>query len=105
MNVRGTLIRLLGIVAVFSAAACASTRPPPTQPSDFPRQTVVETFSVGFDNIAEKYIEPVSIEGMAMEGMRGLGAIDPALTVTRSRAEIVLTASQREVAEISHPKQ
>ena len=51
-----------------------------------PVQTT-EVFAAGYAGISEKYIEQVSVRDIAIEGLRGLGAIDPGLTVTRTDTE------------------
>ena len=56
--------------AVTIAGGCsAGVSSPGTEP--FPAQAAAETFSVGYRNIASKYIEPVFIGDLAIEGMRG----------------------------------
>ncbi len=49
-------------------------------------------FTVSYDSIAERYIEPISIETMAMAGLSGLSAIDPKVSVARSGQVVTLDA-------------
>ena len=78
-----------------------------------------EVFAAGYAGISEKYIDRVSVEDIAIEGLRSLGAIDPDLTVIRTNvassqpsgkdgnkkayAEIILHAQGEEVIRKSAP--
>ena len=101
------------VVAAWLAAACAPVHPPAPAdvvPPSFtqegqqvPERPKAEIFAAGYASITEKYIEAVSAATLAMEGMRGLGAIDPALTVRRSENVVVLAASGRTIARFPAP--
>ena len=94
--------------AVLLAAlvtACAPRLPPPAMDLvGIARGAAARTFSAAYSSSNEKYIDPVSIGNVALEGMRGLGSIDPALTVTRSGPWVSLTSSNRLVAEFAVPE-
>ncbi len=98
------------VLAGWLAAACAPVHSPapvdgpsPSLTKQVSKQAEEEIFAVGYASITEKYIEAVSAATLAMEGMRGLGAIDPALTVSRSQGMVVLAASERTVARFQAP--
>ncbi|MBT3359284.1 MAG: PDZ domain-containing protein [Rhodospirillales bacterium] len=93
------------VVAAIAMAGCAPARVISPQADDdtFPVQAATETFSVGYSNIVKKYIDPVSLGDLAVEGMRGLGSIDPALTVRRSGGSIRLASLGGEVARFDVP--
>ena len=101
------------VVAAWLAAACAPVHPPAPaagvppsftqQVQPVPERPEAEVFAAGYASIAEKYIEAVPAATLAMEGMRGLGAIDPALTVRRSEDVVVLAASDRTIARFPAP--
>jgi len=105
----------LGVVvaAALLAAACAPVHPPAPaaavspslaqQVQQVPERPEAEIFAAGYATITEKYIEAVPAATLAMEGMRGLGAIDPALTVRRSEDVVVLAASERTIARFPAP--
>lgn len=105
----------LGVVvaAAWLAAACAPVHPPAPadavspsltqQVQPVPERPEAEIFAAGYATITEKYIEAVSAATLAMEGMRGLGAIDPALTVKRSEDVVVLAASEHTIARFPAP--
>ncbi|MCH6552402.1 MAG: PDZ domain-containing protein, partial [Planctomycetes bacterium] len=64
-----------------------------------------EVFAAGYSGVTQKFIEPVSVGDIAIEGIRGLGAIDPDLTVTRADGKVVLSASGSEVAFFPAPEE
>lgn len=98
-------IRLLIVAAALAISACAPARvmPPQADADGFPVQAARETFSVGYSSIFKKYIDPVSIGDLAVEGMRGLGSIDPALSVRRVGNNILLASVGDEVARFELP--
>ena len=101
------LFRFLIVVAAIAMVGCAPARVvPPQADADvdaFPVQAATETFAVGYSNIAKKYIEQVSIGELVVEGLRGLGAIDPALTVRRTENGVALSLVGGEVARFDTP--
>ncbi len=70
---------------------------------EVPEPPEADIFAAGYASITEKYIEAVSAATLAMEGMRGLGAIDPALTVRRTEDVVVLAVSERTIARFPAP--
>ena len=105
----------LGVVvaAALLAAACAPVHPPAPadvvspsltqQVQPVPERPDAEIFAAGYATITEKYIEAVPAATLAMEGMRGLGAIDPALTVRRAEDVVILAASEHTIARFPAP--
>ncbi len=101
------------VVAAWLAAACAPVHPPAPadgvppsftqQVQQVPERPEAAIFAAGYASITEKYIEAVSAATLAMEGLRGLGAIDPALTVRRSEDVLVLAASDSTIARFPAP--
>ena len=89
-------------VLVLALAACAPARTPPVDAYAAPklRQNV---FSVGFANISKKYLEDIALGSMAVEGLRGLGAVDPALTVSRVGNTVTLAAAGEAVGSFPAP--
>jgi carboxyl-terminal processing protease len=62
-----------------------------------------EVFRVGYASIADRYIERVSMEKLAMEGMRGLAVLDPSVTLRRSDDRILLLVMGSEIARYPAP--
>jgi len=91
-------------VLVLALAACAPAQTPPavvdTDAAPKLRQKVL---SVGFSNISKKYLEKIALGSVAMEGLKGLGAIDPALTVSRSGKMVTLAAAGEVMSSFPAP--
>jgi len=88
--------RLTATIFALLVGACAQIETPPPAPL-FSHDLAVRTFERGFTTIAAKYIEPVAIGGLAEEGLRGFGAIDPNLTIARDGPAIALVGDQKEI--------
>ena len=97
-----TIQRLTAVALALAGCAPARQAAVPAA-DDFPRQAAVQTFTDGYKGVAQKYIDPVRVQDVAVEGLRGLGTIDPVLTVARSGATVVLAAGSREVARFPVP--
>ena len=98
------LAGLFGLGFLF-AAACAPVGELETRPTKtFSETQAVEVFTAGLNGVTEKYIDEVSVREIPLEGIRGLGAIDPDLTVAEDGGKVVLSASGREVARFDAPK-
>jgi carboxyl-terminal processing protease len=84
--------RLTGLCAALALSACAALQGPQqgTAPSTFAEPAAAEVIAVGFDNITDKYIEPVQLKRIGVEGLRGLGAIDAGLSLSEQAGEIVM---------------
>ncbi len=112
-------ISLCGLVILVTMACSQIQDRNISKPANFNSFQATEVFAAGYTGISEKYIEKISIEDIAIEGLRGLGAIDPDLTVMLSRAKkthhpfkliderdrsvIVLSVQGREVIRKSAP--
>lgn len=103
-GVRLNLPGLVWVLAVWVVAACAPIQEKPVvDNSPIPNQQAAEMFRAGYTHITEKYIENISAARLAMEGIRGLGSIDPALTVKRVDDKIFLSASDEELNNFKTP--
>ena len=60
--------------------------------------------AVGYDNMAEKYIERVDVRKMALSGLESLSFQDSALAVSATGQNVVLSADHMIVAEESAPR-
>ena len=97
--------RALALALVLALASCAPARQTPDRVADaFPGEAARETFAAGYGSIVDKYIEPISVGALAFEGLRGLSAVDPALSVVRSDATLALMVFDGEVARFAMPK-
>ncbi len=69
----------------------------------FAQPAAAEVIAVGFDNITDKYIEPVQLRRISIEGLRGLGAIDAGLTLSEQAGEIVMYEHSQEIGRLRFP--
>ena len=88
-------VRLAALTVFAALVGCAA---PSTRPVVFSADAAEEVFSVGFSSIVARYIDPVSVEKLALDGLRGFGAIDPALSVARGDATLSILASGKTLA-------
>ena len=105
METGSALFRWFYAIALAAMlSACASAPEPISEIDSFSTQAATETFSVGYSNIYQKFLTPVALSDLAIEGMRGLGALDPSLTVQREGDAVILTSANSEVARFPVPK-
>lgn len=101
---KGCLRGIFGLAAILVVAGCVQpSLVASVEPAEFPKSRASEIFAAGYSGITEKYIDVIQIEDIALEGIRGLGAIDPDLSVTRAGDMITLSASGRELASMAAP--
>ncbi|MFB0951718.1 MAG: hypothetical protein QMB02_02960, partial [Rhodospirillales bacterium] len=77
------------LMLLLSACAQFKTHDDQAQ-TNFAEPTAAEVIAIGFDNIANKYIELVSLRRIGVEGLRGLGAIDEGISLSEEAGEMVL---------------
>ena len=95
---------LFAVLAAWLAAACAAPTPPVAENAvPFPEPAAREVFESAYASISEKYLEVVSPASFAVEGMRGLGAIDPGLAVNRTGDTLTLLAADKVLARFPAP--
>ncbi len=95
--------RCICVAAAMTASGCAGPSLPSQTADTFPIHAAAETFAAGYSNIASKYIDSVPIRDLAIEGMRGLGVLDPALTVRQADGQVVLASGDGDVARFPAP--
>ena len=78
----GRSLRNVLLLGILTLSACASdTSVLVAEPDAFSKPAAREVISTAFDFITERYIDVIAPEDFAPEGIRGLGAIDPELTI------------------------
>lgn len=80
-------ITFFGLVLLLTMACSPIQIRNTSKTAHFKSFQATEVFAAGYASISEKYIEKISIEDIAIEGLRGLGSIDPDLTIVISRAK------------------
>lgn len=84
----------LGLAGILSACM-SSTAPLKDLSSSWPDAESV--FESGYRGISEKYIEALSVDQVALDGIKGFSSIDPALSVTRTDTTVALIYSGKPV--------
>lgn len=92
------------LVAVLLLAACAQPTPP-AAPSGSPysRDIAEAVYAAGFSAIHDKYIEPLSMGEVVLEGVRGLASLAPGLAVGVTDKAVQLTDENTEFAVFPLP--
>jgi carboxyl-terminal processing protease len=88
------LIRAVAISLGIVVVACAGKEPGPAY-AGYNHERTERLFAVGYQDIAEIYIEDVGLEELAVAGLTRLPAIDPDLKVTRQENSVVLHHGDR----------
>lgn len=96
MTVRDSHIRRTlegGFLAAALFAASFAHMPAATAATAdaFPRAEAERVLSFGYDVITERYLESVTPRHLALEGLRGLGSIDPGLAIEAADGSIRLS--------------
>ncbi|NQU56542.1 MAG: PDZ domain-containing protein [Rhodospirillales bacterium] len=84
---------VLTLLVTVIVAACAPQRTPLTSDDGYPLPAAKEVFTAGYENIRERYIEGTSPGNFAMAGLRGLGSIDPAITIELAGGDVIVKVS------------
>jgi len=101
---RPAVHRLSALVFAGLVAACAVPRSDVADDTEFRVNSAHRVFAIGYRVVADRYIEPVTAESLAMDGLRGLGALDPALTVNRDGDTVVLSSAGVGLARHAAPE-
>jgi len=64
---------------------------------------VEKTLAFGYGAIIDRHLERTNAAGVALEAMRGLSHLDPAVTVTRLDNKVLLSVDDRQAGEYSAP--
>lgn len=99
------LQQLGGLLAMLALSACAAfqSTEKTAEPASFAQPAAAEVISVGFDNITDKYIEPVELRRIGVEGLRGLGAIDAGITLAEQHGDLVMFEYGEEIGRMRFP--
>jgi carboxyl-terminal processing protease len=87
------------------AGSCAPVSPGSITGTAAPYDVVEaeKTLAFAYSSIVERHLERVTAAEIALEGMRGLGSIDPEVGISRLDGRVLLSASDRVVAEYPAP--
>jgi len=101
---RRCLVGLCGLAVLFLAACAPTLEKASTAESTASESAAIEVFAAGYVGVAEKYIDSVRVSDLAIEGLRGLGGLDPALTVDRTGDQVTLASAGRELVRRAAPE-
>ncbi len=87
-RISGQAVVLLTLVL----ASCV-THPPQSADGDFPAALTATTLASGFEQISDRYIVPIPVSRLAIEGIRGLDTIDETVTVEHKDGQISFAAA------------
>ena len=97
--------RLALAAGIVLAGTCGPSQPggwahpAPSLDADITEKTLVQ----GFSALADRPLEPIPVPALAVEGLRGLGTIDPSLTLLSADHSLQLIADDRVVATYPAP--
>lgn len=102
---RNAVARWTIAASLFIAGSCAPVSQGLLANPQSPYDTgeAEKTFAFGYTSIVERHLDRVNAASVAMEGMRGLAAIDPEIVVSRLDGKVLLTASDHVAAEYPAP--
>jgi carboxyl-terminal processing protease len=89
--------------AALLLSACAAKAPISEPGSRFPAAEARQTFSVGYRQISDRFIEKITVRKLAVEGLRGLNSIDGRIHISDRGDTIAVRAGEADVQLLSAP--
>lgn len=104
---RNAVARWTVAASLFVAGSCAPVSQGLQASPQAPYDTVEaeKTFVFGYTSIVERHLDRATAASVAMEGMRGLAAVDPEIGISRLDGKVLLTASDHVAAEYPAPSE
>lgn len=93
----------LAAVAVLLLSACAGPATVTEPGRSFPVAEARQTFSVGFRQISDRFIEKISVRKLAVEGLKGLGTIDGSIHISDTEGNIAVRAAGAVITRLAAP--
>lgn len=93
------------VASLFVAGSCApvSQGVQPTSNSPYDSKAASDTFAFGYTSIVERHLERTSAAQVALEGLRGLAAIDTAIDISRQDGMVLLKTADYVAAQYPAP--
>ena len=88
---------------VFLLAGCALDQGESRQ--SFEESRASHFFSVGYQDVADIYIDQIEVSDMAVAGLENLSIIDPKITIARDAGELVLSFDAAQSVRLTTPGQ
>jgi len=98
------LVFALTQVALVQVAQAQMGQAPPASVSGFDPQRVTSVYAEALAFMAPRILEPIPVSQMAVWGLRGLTALDPALVTVLVDGRLRLTSQSRTLFETTAPK-
>lgn len=97
--------RRLGVagLALLLLGSCTGSRPESGAPASFAMDTGAEAFSIGYEGIADLYVEPVPTQSLALAALDGVAALDPAIDFVSRGDSLIVTESGTPFAKFVVP--
>lgn len=100
-SLTGSVCRAALYAILLALAACAQIQPPQEMP--WSASYGGDVIGEGFDTIARRYLEPVSLRTIAMTGLLGLKTVDPELSFVIDENVLVVSRSSTVAERIVVP--
>jgi len=101
----GKALRNFLLLGILTLSACTSDNGVMVaKPDGFSKPAAREVISAAFNYITERYIDVIAPEDFTLEGLRGLGAIDPEFTIEQGPDVITLKIGGDVIERISLPR-
>ncbi len=97
---RSLFPRLSIVTAAFLVGACAGTIQPANRSFE---RAALDVFGDGYQHIYERHLNPVRMDSIALEGLKGVHELDPGLTVARTNGVVELTDNGARLAAFPAP--
>lgn len=90
-------------LALTALGSCAVSRPESNGSTSFAMDTGAEVFSIGYEGIADLYVEPIPTQSLALAALDGVAALDPAITFMRRGDALLVTDGGTPFAKFTVP--
>lgn len=90
-------------LALTALGSCAVTDPYAGQPGYFAMDTGAEVFSIGYEGIADLYVEAVPTQSLALAALDGVAALDPSIGFVRRGDSLIVTTDGTPFAKFVVP--
>ena len=94
---------LAAAAAILLLSACAAPASVSEPNQSFPAAEARQTFSVGFRQISDRFIEKISVRKLAIKGLKGLDTIDGAIHISDTDGVIQVDADGAVIHRLAAP--
>lgn len=100
------VVAVVGLLVVGTVYGCGSIEQPPAaiEEAPFAAPEAYNMFKLGYAAVVERFLDPVSAEDVALNGMGGLANLDPALSVAKVRDQVEMDVAGRRIVSLPTPK-